>query len=124
MTEPVNIDPGKPHVVVDILPTMKATGYWHITGRFAGNPNLSALQRRTGLTYSTINDLVNHAPGFAMISLDVIARLCAALSCTPNDILHYDPGNAAPMPALEKFFRANPDADPYEQSRDPAMSRF
>jgi DNA-binding Xre family transcriptional regulator len=111
---------------------MRKAGFWHTAGRFANSPNMTQLSERTSITYTTVNDLVNHNTGVAMISLDVLARLCAALQCTPSDILILEKPNATPATPLESFFRANPDADPYAQprdptapqQRDPAISRF
>jgi putative transcriptional regulator len=47
------------------------------------------LQTRTGLAYSTVNDLFNNKP--RRVELDTLDVLCQVLGCTCGDLLEYLP---------------------------------
>lgn len=112
-------DPAIPRITLDIQALMKRAGYWHESGKYADSPNVAELQRRTGLTYVSVSDLVNHSAGIVGISLEVLSRLCAALNCKPGDLFKVEAPNQPPAPMLEQWFRDHPGEDPYGQDRNP-----
>ena len=52
------------------------------------------LQTRTGLAYSTVNDLFNNKP--RRVELDTLDALCEVLGCTCGDLLEYLPERKRP----------------------------
>lgn len=66
-------------------------------------PSVKYLQR-LGLPYHTARYLF--ADNMSNFNLSTIEKLCAALSCTPNDLIFYSPGKEA-LPAQHPLHTLN-----------------
>jgi putative transcriptional regulator len=65
-----------------------------------GQRNVRRLAAAMGVSYSTLHFLLRHPQRVELLSLDVLAKLCAALDCQPGDLLSYSspPAREAPSP--------------------------
>jgi DNA-binding Xre family transcriptional regulator len=70
-------------------------GFVHRDGKAKGKVNSSQLARATMTVDSSIWPLLRAPDTRAGISFEMIARLCAALHCTPGDLFEYLPPGAA-----------------------------
>lgn len=52
---------------------------------------------KSGLTPGVATRIINKPN--SVISLPTLEKLCYALHCTPNDLLHWVPDNSHPLPA-------------------------
>jgi DNA-binding Xre family transcriptional regulator len=78
-------------IVIDLARIMKERGVVSHGFVYEGYPNLSALERGTGLAHNTVYSLLRHPENVQQVSLPVLARICEFLHCQPSDILRYSP---------------------------------
>lgn len=86
------IDAQLGHLTIDLTPVMTERGV--VTRgmkRYEGYPNLSALERGTGLSHQTVFVLLRHPESIQFVSTDTVARVCEFLHCQPGDFMRYTP---------------------------------
>jgi putative transcriptional regulator len=64
-----------------------------------GEVNIRRLAAVMGVSYSTLHFLLRHPQRVEAISLDMLAKLCAALDCQPGDLLSYSPPASWQVPS-------------------------
>lgn len=85
-------DRSRGYIVWDLTTMMRRRGIVHgpQSGRYPDDkPHMWALQKLTGLDYSTIHSLVMYPESVEGIMFHVLQRLCEVLECQPGDLMHY-----------------------------------
>lgn len=85
-------------------------------GAHKGKVNLSAISQATGISYTTLWDILRRPEDVRGISFDTLVALCVFLKCEPGDLLKVVPAKAVPQAPLEEQFKANPYFTPGEVS--------
>jgi DNA-binding Xre family transcriptional regulator len=97
---PHPIDAAVGRTIVDLAPLMVARGYISQGFGRSALPNLRALCRGAGVSERTAYQLLRRPDTIAALSLEVIARVCEWLQCTPAEWITYMPAVRAKRAAL------------------------
>lgn len=81
--------------------------------------SVSELSRRAGVSRQTVDALYNRPKKIKGIQFETLERLCRALDCGVEDLIHYVPDAVSDMqPKIEAVHEGDPDYRVFEDMAD------